>query len=179
MTEIRLGEITIGAYQGDITELTVDAIVNAANSDLWMGSGVAGAILKKGGSKIEEEAMAQGPISPGEAVITSGGNLKARYVIHCAGMQPGRQAKTEYIVTSVENGLNLAKIKSLKTIAIPAIGAGIGGLSYHDSWKSIIKGISKLKNYKGTLESILLVAYGSTAFNKLIEVIQSQNRCSE
>src|ERR671924_1880163 len=74
--------------QGDITEFTVDAIVNAANNHLWMGAGVAGAIKHRGGQIIEDEAVRQGPIPVGEAVVTGGGSLKARYVIHAAAMGP-------------------------------------------------------------------------------------------
>lgn len=173
MTEIHIGEVIIRSHQGDITDLKVDAIVNAANSDLWMGSGVAGAIKRKGGHKIEEEAMAQGPISPGKAVITSGGFLDAKYVIHCAGMPPGGDADIEFVSLSVEMGLNLAEMKNLKTVAIPAIGAGVGGLSYHDSWSAILKGLSKVVIKAESLESILLVAYGTEAFDELTQFMKS------
>jgi O-acetyl-ADP-ribose deacetylase (regulator of RNase III) len=172
MTEIQIGEVIIRAHQGDITDLHVDAIVNAANSDLWMGSGVAGAIKMKGGYKIEEEAMALGPISPGQAVITSGGFLDAKYVIHCAGMPPGGDAKIEFVSLSVEMGLNLAKMKKLKTVAIPAIGAGVGGLSYHDSWSAILESLSKVVIKAESLESILLVTHGLEAFEELTQFMK-------
>src|SRR6266516_7915934 len=77
---------TLEVVQGDITEWAVEAIVNAANNHLWMGAGVAGAIKRKGGPEIEAEAVRQGPIPVGEAVVTGGGALKARYVIHAAAM---------------------------------------------------------------------------------------------
>ena len=86
MYEIRIGRGLLNNSQGDITENSADAIVNAANAHLWMGAGVAGAIKRKGGPAIGQEAMAKGPIGVGEAVATSGGSLKARYVIHAAGM---------------------------------------------------------------------------------------------
>lgn len=176
MTKIQIGGLIVILHQGDITTLQVDAIVNAANSDLWMGSGVAGAILNKGGSKIEEEALIQGPISPGEAIITSGGNLDAKYVIHCAGMPPEGDAKKEYVTSSVEMGLRLAKMKNLKSIAIPAIGAGVGGLSYQDSWTAILKGVSKVDGNSGSLESILFVAYDSKAFEELTRFLREFSR---
>ena len=84
MTEAK--ETTVDVHVGDITELEVDAIVNAANNHLWMGAGVAGAILRKGGARIQTEAVAQGPIQIGDAVVTTGGDLKARPVIHAAVM---------------------------------------------------------------------------------------------
>src|SRR5919109_2245967 len=81
-----LGATTLEVVQGDITTYAVDAIVNAANSHLWMGAGVAGAIKRKGGQVIEDEAVRQGPIAVGEAVVTGGGALKAHHVIHAAAM---------------------------------------------------------------------------------------------
>ncbi|TFF91693.1 hypothetical protein EU546_08280, partial [Candidatus Thorarchaeota archaeon] len=106
--EKRLGDVVIKTYMGDITDLAVDAIVNAANSDLWMGSGVAGAIKSKGGVVIEEEALAKGPIRPGEAVLTSAGKLTAKHVIHCAGMPPGGRATYLKVLGSVQHALRLA-----------------------------------------------------------------------
>ncbi|MDQ3830194.1 MAG: macro domain-containing protein, partial [Candidatus Tectomicrobia bacterium] len=82
----QVGTTTLEVVQGDITECAVDAVVNAANNHLWMGAGVAGAIKRKGGQVIEDEAVRQGPIPVGEAVVTSGGTLQARYVIHAAAM---------------------------------------------------------------------------------------------
>src|SRR4030067_1085337 len=80
------GKLRVFLSQGDITEMDCDAIVNAANNHLWMGAGVAGAIKRKGGEIIEEEAVKKGPMPVGEAVATTAGALKARYVIHAAGM---------------------------------------------------------------------------------------------
>src|SRR5512138_3382219 len=82
----RIGPLQIQVTVGDITEQETDAVVNAANNRLWMGSGVAGAIKSKGGADIEVEAMKLGPIEPGQAVTTSAGRLKARYCIHAAAM---------------------------------------------------------------------------------------------
>ncbi len=81
-----VGQAVISVVHADITQLAVDAIVNAANSELWMGGGVAGAIKRAGGTVIEQEAMAKGPIPVGEAVVTSAGRLPCRHVIHAATM---------------------------------------------------------------------------------------------
>jgi Macro domain len=86
--KLRIGAAAISIERGDITDSEVDAIVNAANSTLAMGAGVAGAIKRKGGVIIEEEAMRQGPVEVGEAVLTTGGNLLATHVIHAAVMGP-------------------------------------------------------------------------------------------
>jgi len=172
MPRIVVDNIYIEALLGDITSIEADAIVNAANSDLWMGSGVAGAILKKGGKIIEEEAMAQGPVFPGDAVITSAGDLPASYVIHCAGMPPHGKATKVYVKSSVMKGLFLAKGKRLKSIAIPAIGAGIGGLSYSEAWSSIYDGIKIISEYPGTITDIILVAYSEDSYAELLKQLE-------
>jgi O-acetyl-ADP-ribose deacetylase (regulator of RNase III) len=173
--EKRLGDVVIKTYMGDITDLAVDAIVNAANSDLWMGSGVAGAIKSKGGVVIEEEALAKGPIRPGEAVITSAGKLTAKHVIHCAGMPPGGRATYWKVLGSVQHALRLASKHNLNTIAFPAIGAGVGGLSGDQSAKAIVEGISRYAEDPGSVKEITLVGYGKPScdcFRRAVE--QSQ-----
>jgi len=112
--------------QGDITDSETDAIVNAANNHLWMGSGVAGAIKGKGGVEIEKEAMSKGPIPVGEAVVTSAGNLKAKYVIHAVVMSQDLQTNEKYIRTATLNSLKRAEELKLSSIAFPALGTGVG-----------------------------------------------------
>jgi O-acetyl-ADP-ribose deacetylase (regulator of RNase III) len=119
----------ISLIEGDITEQSVDAIVNAANSALILGAGVAGAIHQRGGPSIGEECAAHGPIEVGAAVVTGAGELDARYVIHAAGMAPAGQASEESLRSSLRAALELAQARGCQTIAVPAIGAGIGGLS--------------------------------------------------
>lgn len=113
--------------QGDITDLKTDAIVNAANDHLWMGSGVAGAIKAKGGVEIEKEAIAKGPIQIGEAIVTTAGNLKAKYVIHAAVMGQDLQTNEKYIRDATLNSLKRAEELNLSSIAFPALGTGVGG----------------------------------------------------
>ena len=122
-----LSEVKIKVLQGDITESEVDAIVNAANNHLWMGAGVAGAIKVKGGKEIEEEAMKKGPVPVGEAVVTSGGKLKAKYVIHPAVMGQNLTPNEEYIKNATRNSLKRAEELKIKSIAFPAFGTGVGG----------------------------------------------------
>jgi len=116
----------IKIIRGDITELKVDAIVNAANNKLVMGGGVAGAIKKKGGEVIEGEAVKKGPIKIGEAVFTKGGSLAAKYVIHAATM--GMDFKTDEVKIrqSCKNALRVAEELNIKSIAFPALGCGVG-----------------------------------------------------
>jgi len=114
-------------FQGDITNLEIDAIVNAANNNLWMGSGVAGAIKSKGGIEIEKEAMKKGPIQVGGAIVTTAGNLKAKYVIHAAVMGQDLQTNEKYIRDATLNSLKRAEELNLSSIAFPALGTGVGG----------------------------------------------------
>lgn len=171
----KLGSLEISVVKGDISESEADAIVNAANSHLWMGAGVAGAIKRRGGTIIEEEAMAKGPINPGQAVITSGGKLKASFVVHCAGMPPSGKATAENVASSVEQGLELADKKKVTSIAIPAIGAGVGGLNYDESTSAILEGVSRFEDRSESLEEIILVAYGDDAkevFEKYVKSLE-------
>jgi O-acetyl-ADP-ribose deacetylase (regulator of RNase III) len=120
-------KIKISVIQGDITEQEVDAIVNAANDYLWMGVGVAGAIKRKGGNEIEQEAMKKAPISVGEAVVTKAGSLKAKHVIHAAVMRQDLITNEEHIRNATINSLKRAEELKIKSIAFPAFGTGVGG----------------------------------------------------
>jgi O-acetyl-ADP-ribose deacetylase (regulator of RNase III) len=113
--------------QGDITECAVDAIVNAANNDLILGAGVAGAIRNKGGREIQQECDQIGSISLGEAAITTGGKLKARFVIHAASMHLGGQTSEQNLRAATRNSLLRADERKLTSIAFPAIGTGFAG----------------------------------------------------
>ncbi|MGA7870028.1 MAG: macro domain-containing protein [Candidatus Binatus sp.] len=113
--------------QGDLTDAEVDAIVNAANNDLMLGGGVAGAIRVKGGPAIQRECDRIGPIALGEAAITGAGRLRARHVIHAASMRLGESTSETNLRAATRNSLRRADENSLKTIAFPAIGTGIAG----------------------------------------------------
>jgi len=146
----------IALYLGDITDLSTDAIVNAANNYLVMGSGVAGAIKKKGGQIIEDEAVKKAPIPIGEAVLTTGGNLKAKYVIHAAGM--GRDLKTNaiYIRDSTLNSLKRADELKLTSVAFPAIGTGVGGFSTDECARIMI---DVVRNFVPQAENVKTVIF--------------------
>lgn len=111
--------------QGDLTEMDVDAIVNAANNDLQLGGGVAGAIRRKGSDEIQRECDAIGSIPLGGAAITSGGRLKARHVIHAASMELGGRTSAADLRNSTAHSLRIASEHNLETIAFPAVGTGI------------------------------------------------------
>jgi O-acetyl-ADP-ribose deacetylase len=128
----------VEVVQGDITECAVDAIVNAANNHLWMGAGVAGAIKRKGGQVIEDEAVRQGPIPVGEAVVTGGGSLKARYVIHAAAMGQDLVTNADLIRHATTNSLQRATDLGLRSVALPALGTGVGGFSVDEAARVMI-----------------------------------------
>jgi len=115
--------------EGDITDANVDAIVNAANTDLQLGGGVAGAIRRKGGAQIQADCNKVGPVELGEAAVTRAGGMKARYVIHAAAMRLGQKVTQESLRQATLNALKRADEKGAKSVAFPAIGTGIGG--YH------------------------------------------------
>jgi O-acetyl-ADP-ribose deacetylase (regulator of RNase III) len=119
--------VTIELVQGDITDLEADAIVNAANSQLILGAGVAGAIRRKGGPAIQEECLAIGYCEVGDAVITGGGSLKAQHVIHAVGPRMGEGSEAGKLANAVRASLNLAGQSGLRSIVFPAISSGIFG----------------------------------------------------
>ncbi len=125
--KVRIGNAEIEVIKGDITEAATEAIVNAANNHLWMGAGVAGAIKRKGGVEIEQEAISKGPVKVGEAVITGAGKLKAKHVIHAVGMGQDLRTDAGKVKETTRNSLRLAEAHEISSIAFPAIGTGVGG----------------------------------------------------
>jgi O-acetyl-ADP-ribose deacetylase (regulator of RNase III) len=127
VSEIKLGDIIFRLVLGDITSRDVDAIVNAANSHLQHGGGVAGAIVRKGGQIIQDESDKIGYVSVGQAAITTAGKLPARYVIHTVGPRMGEGDEDNKLKNAVLSSLALASEKGLKSISLPAISSGIFG----------------------------------------------------
>jgi len=125
--QVEINRKKIILVQGDITDMRVDAIVNAANTRLILGAGVAGAIRRKGGPMIQEECNQIGGTHVGGAVITSGGMLPAKYVIHAVGPQMGEGGEDEKLRNATVNSLRLMDQYRLETIAFPAISTGIYG----------------------------------------------------
>ena len=150
--------------EGDITEEDVDAIVNAANSHLVLGAGVAGAIRRKGGPQIQAECDAIGPIEVGDAAVTGAGDLPARWVIHAAGMPPGGSATESSVHASVRRSLELAREKGCRTIAIPAIGAGIGGFPVQRCAEILLSEAKEHLAGETTLEEIRFVLFGEPTY---------------
>jgi len=149
--------------QGDLTEMNVDAIVNAANNDLQLGGGVAGAIRRKGGEAIQRECDAIGSIPIGGAAITSGGKLRARFVIHAASMQLGGETTARALRTSTAHSLRIAAEWKLRSIAFPAVGTGIAGFPLSECAQIMLREVAG--NLKGptSLEKVHFVLFDARA----------------
>ena len=148
--------------QGDITEADVDAIVNAANDHLWMGGGVAGAIVRAGGAGIEAEAMRQGPIRPGEAVITGAGSLATRHVIHAAVMGQDLQTDGGKISEATTAALVLAEEHALRHIAFPALGTGVGGFPLEECARLMRDAVRRRE--ESSITSVRFVLFDEAAY---------------
>ena len=149
----------IEIIQGDITEADVEAVVNAANNDLELGGGVAGAIRRKGGPSIQQECHRIGRVPIGEAAITGGGNLKATYVIHAASMQLGGRTTAENLEASTRNTLRRAEEKRIKSIAFPAVGTGIAGFDTKRCAEIMLRIVAEHVKGKTALERIVFVLF--------------------
>jgi len=140
---------------GDITQISCDAIVNPANSYGYMGGGVAGAIKRVGGIEIEREAISKAPIKIGKAVVTTAGNLPCKYIIHAPTMkQPAMQIGLENVKLATQAALDLAVKLNLRSIAIPGMGTGVGGVPIDDAAKAIVK---IAKDFEDKFEKIILI----------------------
>lgn len=153
--------LALSVVDGDITQLEVDAIANAANDHLWMGAGVAGAIKRAGGAEIEREAVALGPIVPGEAVATGAGDLRARWVVHGAVMGQDLRTNADLIARTTGRCLALADELGAHSIALPAFGTGVGGFPL-DQCAAIMVETSRAYE-PGSLERAVFAVYGSDA----------------
>ncbi len=159
--------------QGDIAQADTEAIVNAANTELWMGSGVAGALKKAGGAGIEQEAVMQGPIGVGQAVITGAGNLKALHVIHAAAMSPERDAAAENVKAATLSALRIAAENNIDSIALPALGTGVGALGFHDCAHAMFSAIELHCDEQYQPSEIRIVLRGDNALKVFEEELAS------
>ncbi|MHA1270955.1 MAG: macro domain-containing protein [Candidatus Helarchaeota archaeon] len=163
--EIKVKKSIIKLIKGDITNQETDAIVNAANARLQLGGGVAGAIRRKGGPKIQEECNKIGGTYVGGAVITTGGNLKAKYVIHAVGPRMGEGNEDEKLKNATINSLKLADKHGLKSIAFPAISTGIFGFPLDRCAKIMLTNTIEYLKGKTDIELVAFVLFTSNDYN--------------
>ncbi len=148
---------------GDLVEQDVDAIVNAANNDLVLGGGVAGAIRRRGGPAIQAECDAHGRIKLGEAAITGGGELPARHVIHAASMGLGGRTTRTSLTASMDHVYRLARDNQVRTIAIPAVGTGIAGFPIDECARVMSKCLRTAQHQGWEPEEVRFVLFGAAA----------------
>ena len=156
--------------QGDLTEMDTDALVNAANNDLLLGGGVAGAIRRKGGDIIQQECNTIGTIPVGGAAITTGGRLKARYVIHAASMQLGGRTTGPALRSSTAHALRIAAENGLKSISFPAIGTGIAGFQMRDCAEIMLREVVEHLKRPTSLEKICFVLFDQASLDVFEQV---------
>lgn len=162
---MKIKDTEIKIVRGDITELKVDAIVNAANNKFVMGGGVAGVIKRKGGSSIEDEAVKKGPAEVGEAVVTGAGKLPAKYVIHAATMGMDHKTDEVKIRNAAKSSLQAAEALKIKSIAFPALGCGVGGFPLLASAKIMAQeALKHLREQDSSLKEIIFCLYDKEAF---------------
>jgi len=155
----------IELVEGDIAAQEVDAVVNAANTDLVLGSGVAGAIARAGGPSIQTECTAHGPIERGDAAVTGAGDLPARFVIHAAAMVlGGGGADAESVRSCVRRSLELAAERGAATIAIPALGTGVGGFSLQECAEISLEEARSHLAAVTPIETVRFVLFGEPAY---------------
>ncbi|MBN2102406.1 macro domain-containing protein [bacterium] len=165
----RMHQTDIELIDDDITTLNVDAIVNAANSRLAHGGGVAGVISRKGGPAIQEESniwvKTRGVVPAGEVAITSAGDLPARYVIHAVGPRQGEGMENKKLKNATLNSLKMADSRLLKSIALPAISTGIFGYPMDKCAKVMLSAVKAYVESGTGLERIVLCLFGEQAFS--------------
>lgn len=171
MKSKQLGKVTVRLVEGDISLMALDAVVNAANNELWMGSGVAAALKRRGGLELEEEAMRQGPVELGEAVVTSGYALPARYVIHAAAMGSGVLPDADLIHRATENSLLRCRERGFKTVAFPALGTGVGGFPLEEAARIMVKAVTQFDSYANYELEVTFALWGQEAYETFERVL--------
>jgi O-acetyl-ADP-ribose deacetylase (regulator of RNase III) len=157
------GGLSIEVLQGDLTQQDVDAIVNAANNDLELGGGVAGAIARAGGPQIQAECRAIGRIAVGDAAITGGGTLTARFVIHAASMQLGGRTDAESLRGSTRRSLQIANQRGLRSIAFPAVGTGIAHFRMDECARIMLEEVLAHAQSPTSLNNVRFVLFATDA----------------
>jgi len=156
--------------QGDLTTCKVDAIVNAANNDLVLGGGLAGAIARRGGPEIQAECDRHGPVQVGQAAITGAGQLPAKYVIHQASMRLGGRTTAESLRSSTAAVLSLAEANGVRTLAFPATGTGIAGCPLRQCARIMLEEVRRHVQAGTKLTDVCFVLFDAGAASIFQEV---------
>lgn len=154
----------IELWNGDICDLEVDAIVNAANLSLWMSTGVGGAIKRAGGDAIEFAAVRQAPVALGGAVVTPGGKLAARLVIHAVSLDRDRRTSAATIDAATRSAFARAREAGVQSVAFPALGTGVGGFPLDEAAEVMVRAIRDEVANSPTIEHVVLAMRGAAAY---------------
>ncbi|MDY6875357.1 MAG: macro domain-containing protein [Chloroflexota bacterium] len=179
--KVQINRTTLELIKGDITGMDTDGIVNAANERLAHGGGVAGVISRKGGPAIQWESNAwvrqHGPVATGSAAITSGGNLKARHVIHAVGpVYDGTPRSAELLASAVRTALRLADDHGLQSIGLPAISTGIFGYPMEEAAQVMLQATIEYLQEETGLEQVVFCLYSQPAFDTFATALRKESR---
>jgi O-acetyl-ADP-ribose deacetylase len=172
--EVKVGNSILELVEGDITQQDTDAIVNAANARLIPGGGVDGAIHRAGGPAIEAECRQLGGCPTGEARITTGGRLKARYVIHTVGpvYKDGLHREPQLLASCYRESLKLASARGLKTLAFPSVSTGVYGYPIEDAARVALTTVREYLAQHPDIERVRFVLFGHPAYEAYARVLK-------
>jgi O-acetyl-ADP-ribose deacetylase (regulator of RNase III) len=154
----------IELWNGDICDLEVDAIVNAANLSLWMSTGVAGEIERAGGDSIEFAAVRQAPVPLGEAIVTPAGRLAAKAIIHAVSLDRDRRTSAEIIDRAVRNAMARARELRFASIAFPAMGTGVGGFPLDEAARVTVRAVRAEMATSPQIDHVTFAMRGAAAY---------------
>lgn len=172
--QVKIGQSVLELVEGDITQQDTEAIVNAANEQLRVGGGVDGAINRAGGPMIQEEARKIGYCPTGKAVITTGGNLKAKYVIHAVGpiYRDGQHGEPELLASAYRESLKLASAKGIKSVAFPSLSTGAYGYPLAEAAKIALKTVKDYLAQHPEIELVRFVLFGPATYEVFAQALR-------
>jgi O-acetyl-ADP-ribose deacetylase (regulator of RNase III) len=172
--QVKVGQAVLELVEGDITRQDTEALVNAANEQLRVGGGVDGAINRAGGPKIQEEARKIGHCPTGQAVITNGGDLKAKYVIHTVGpiYQDGSQGEAKLLASAYRESLKIASARGIKSLAFPSLSTGVYGYPVPDAARVALKAVKEYLAQHPEIELVRFVLFGKPTFEAYAAALQ-------
>lgn len=163
----------IELWNGDICDLEVDAIVNPANLSLWMSTGVGGAIKRAGGDAIEFAAVRQAPVPLGESIVTPGGQLAARAVIHAVSLDRDRRTSGSVIEAAVRSAMARAREIGARSIAFPALGTGVGGFPLEESARITVATVRDELARSPGIEHVIFALRGQAPYEAFLAVLSA------
>jgi O-acetyl-ADP-ribose deacetylase (regulator of RNase III) len=166
--------VSIQLWHGDICDLEVDAIVNAASTSLWMSTGVGGALKRRGGDGIEFEAVRQGPAAVGSAVVTGGGLLACRHVIHAVSLGTDRRTSASAIEAAARSAIRAADGLGCESVAFPALGTGVGGFPLDEAARVLVATCRDELPGCRSLTTVILALKGAATYRAFQVALQAE-----